>query len=86
MPATNDNTSDQMERSGPNEGEGSQTGARKYNEATKDFVARGKVGEAAEDAAKAVSGPEADQLQRAEEEGKRHSHGEDPELSRHKTP
>jgi|GEM_PF-6908300 len=30
--------------SGPNEGEGSQTGAREYNEATRKFVERGKGG------------------------------------------
>lgn len=68
------------ERSGPNEGEGSQTGARQYNEATRDFVASGKVKKAAEDAAHAVDGPEAQTLKRAEAEGKRHSHGEDPSL------
>lgn len=67
-------------RPGPNEGEGSQTGARQYDDATRAFVSSGKVKQAAEEAARDVSGPEADALRRAEEEGKKHSHGEDPLL------
>ena len=67
-------------RSGPNEGEGSQTGARQYNEATKAFVDSGKVKDAADKAAKDMDGPKAKELERAEAEGKRHSHGEDPLL------
>lgn len=69
-------------KGGRNEGEGSQTGARQYNEATREFVAEGKVQQAADDAAKAVRGPEAESLKRAEEEGKRHSRGEDPAVRR----
>jgi len=65
-------------RSGANEGEGSQTGARQYNEAARAFVASGKVKPAAEKAARDLSGPEAGSLKRAEEEGKKYSHGEDP--------
>ena len=72
-------------RSGPNEGEGSQTGARQYNEATRAFVDSGKVKKAADKAADDISGPEAESLKRAEEEGKRHSHGEDPLLRRGKS-
>ena len=72
--------------SGPNEGEGSQTGAREYNEATRKFVERGKVGQAAADAARAVSGPEGDELKEAEAEGKRRSHGEDPLLCKRVAP
>jgi hypothetical protein len=68
--------------SGPNEGEGSQTGAREYNEATRAFVESGKVKAAAEKAEKAIDGPEAADLKRAEAEGKKHSHGEDPLLRR----
>jgi hypothetical protein len=68
--------------SGPNEGEGSQTGARQYDEATRAFVAGGKVKQAAEQAARDISGPDADALKRAEAEGKQHSHGEDPLLRR----
>ena len=69
-------------RSGPNEGEGSQTGARQYDEATRAFVASGKVKKAADDAERAVEGPEAESLKKAEEAGKKHSHGEDPQLRR----
>lgn len=68
------------DRTNPNEGEGSQTGARQYNEATRDFVRQGKVGPAAADAKEAIEGPEAEDLRKAEQEGKRHSHGEDPAL------
>lgn len=63
---------------GANEGEGSQTGARHYNEATRDFVKSGKVKQAAADAARAADGPEGKTPRDAEAEGKRHSHGEDP--------
>jgi hypothetical protein len=66
--------------SSPNEGEGNRTAARAYNEATRSFVKSGKVSAASESAAHAVEGPEAEELRRAEAEGKRHSHGEDPEL------
>ena len=62
------------------EGEGSYSGARQYDEATEKFAKSGKVGAKAREAKKAVDGPEGAGLKRAEEEGKRHSHGEDPEL------
>jgi hypothetical protein len=65
-----------------NQGEGNRTAARSYNEATKAFVASGKVPNAAQDAARAVAGPEAEKLRQAEQEGKRHSRGEDPLLAR----
>jgi hypothetical protein len=68
--------------SGPNEGEGSQTGARRYDDATRTFIASGKVKKAAEEAERAVDGPEAESLKKAEEAGKKHSHGEDPLLRR----
>ena len=68
------------EGSGPNEGEGSQSGARQYDDATRAFIASGKVKQAADEAARDVSGPNAKELKQAEEEGKRHSHGEDPQL------
>lgn len=64
-----------------NQGEGNRAAARSYNEATKAFVASGKVAEAAQDAARAVAGPEGEKLRQAEREGKRHSHGEDPQLN-----
>ena len=68
--------------SGANEGEGSRSGARAYNEATERFARSGKVEPAARDAAKAVEGKEGEALRQAEQEGKRHSHGEDPALKR----
>jgi hypothetical protein len=65
-----------------NEGEGSRSAARAYNEAAERFAKSGKVDSAARDAAKAMEGPEKDELRRAEQEGKRHSHGKDPAVKR----
>lgn len=65
-----------------NEGEGNQTAARQYNDAQKKFAESGKVDPAAKDAAKAVDGPEGGELRKAEEIGKRHAHGEDPQLKK----
>ena len=76
------NKNKSAEGAGPNEGEGSQTGARQYDDATQAFVASGKVKKAADDAERAVRGPEAESLKKAEEAGKKHSHGEDPLLRR----
>jgi hypothetical protein len=61
-----------------NEGEGNHTAAREFNKAQTDFAKSGKVKPAAEDAAAAVDGPEGAGLRKAEELGRRHSHGEDP--------
>jgi hypothetical protein len=77
-PAANQNE----DRSGPNEGEGNQTGARRYDAETRAFVAGGKVKKAAAEAVRDIGGPEAGELKRAEAEGKKHSHGEDPLLRR----
>ena len=63
-----------------NEGEGSRSGARAYNQATKEFVDSGRVDDAAQKARKAVEGGEKAELERAEAEGKRHAKGEDPAL------
>ncbi|MCO6415448.1 hypothetical protein JYK14_04550 [Siccirubricoccus sp. KC 17139] len=65
-----------------NEGEGSRSAAKQYNDSTKAFTQSGKVPKAAEDAKRAVESPEAADLKRAEAEGKRHSHGEDPQVKR----
>lgn len=54
-----------------NEGEGSRTAAKQYNDAQKKFVESGKVEPAAEKAKKSVEGDEAEDLRRAEEAGKR---------------
>ncbi|MDB5403101.1 MAG: hypothetical protein JWQ55_5119 [Rhodopila sp.] len=63
-----------------NQGEGNQTAARQYNDAQKRFAESGKVEPAAKDAAKAAEGPEGGSLRQAEEIGKRHAHGEDPQV------
>jgi hypothetical protein len=65
------------------EGEGSYAGARQYDEATTAFANSGKVGPAADAAVKSLDDPaEAAELKKAEEAGKKHSHGEDPALSK----
>jgi hypothetical protein len=63
-----------------NEGEGSQSGAKADNDATRKFAVSGRVGEAAQNAKRAVEGGEKSELKEAEAEGKRHSKGEDPAL------
>ncbi len=66
----------------PNEGEGSRSAARAYNKGVQDFEKTGQVEKKAREAAEALEGPEGAELSKAEAEGKRHSHGEDPELNR----
>lgn len=56
-----------------NEGEGNRTAARAYNEAQQKFVKSGKVEKAAKDAEKAIDGPEAKELEKAEKEGLKHA-------------
>lgn len=56
-----------------NEGEGSRTAAKQYNEATRKFVESGKVDKAAKDAERAIEGDEAEALKRAEDEGRAHA-------------
>ena len=64
---------------GANEGEGSQTGAREYNQATREFINTGAVEEAAQEAAAALDDDaEAAELRKAEKAGKARSRGEDP--------
>ena len=65
----------------PNEGEGSRTAAKAYNQGVRDFEKTGQVDKKAREAAEALDGPEGAALRKAEEEGKRHSHGEDPALN-----
>jgi hypothetical protein len=65
-----------------NEGEGNRTAARHYNDAQHKFAESGKVASGAKDAEKAIEGPEGEELRRAEEIGKKHSHGEDPLLNK----
>lgn len=69
---------------GPNEGEGSRSGARAYDQAAEKFANSGKVEQKAREARQAVDGPEGKELERAEAEGKRHAKGEDPALTQRK--
>jgi Fe-Mn family superoxide dismutase len=59
------------------EGEGSYIGARVYGEGATRFASSGPVEARAAEARAAVEGPEGEELRRAEEEGRRHSRGED---------
>jgi hypothetical protein len=52
------------------EGEGSYSGTRDYNERTADFIKKGKVGKAAQEAKQAMDSGEASDLKAAEEKGK----------------
>ncbi len=67
----------QTEHPSENEGEGSYTAARAYNAETEKFAKSGRVKEKAREAQKAVDGPEAAELKRAEKAGKSRSRGED---------
>jgi hypothetical protein len=58
-----------------NEGEGNRTAARAFNEAQQRFVKDGQWQDAAKDAARAVDGPEAAALRRAEEKGRKPAAG-----------
>ena len=53
-----------------NEGEGNRTADRNYRKRTKEFIASGRVGAAAKSAAKAMSGGERKELEKAEAKGK----------------
>jgi len=52
------------------EGEGSYSGTRDYNERTSEFIKKGKVDKAAQDAKEAIESSEAGDLKEAEEKGK----------------
>ena len=65
-----------------NEGEGSRTAAKKYDQDAQRFAELGKVDEKARQAREAVDGPEGEELVHAEAQGKQHSKGEDPEITR----
>jgi hypothetical protein len=54
-----------------NEGEGSRSAAKQYNDATEKFAKSGQVKPAADAAKKSLEGDEAGELEKAEEEGKR---------------
>jgi hypothetical protein len=63
------------------QGEGDYRAARRYNEATREFVEDEDVAEAARDA-EAQSGREQQQLERAEQAGRQRAKDEDPLLDR----
>jgi hypothetical protein len=52
------------------EGEGSYSGTRAYNEATAQFLKKGKAEQAARDAERALDGREGAELRAAEDEGR----------------
>ena len=52
------------------EGEGSYSGTRDYNERTADFIKKGKVDKAAQEAKRAMDSGEASDMKAAEEKGK----------------
>jgi hypothetical protein len=54
-----------------NEGEGSRTAAREYNEGLQQAIASGDLDGDAEEARRALEGPEGEELRRAEQAGKR---------------
>lgn len=65
-----------------NEGEGSRTADKQYREGVRDHVQHHDVQGDARRARDAVDGPEAEELRRAEEAGRRHAKGEDPQVKR----
>ena len=73
---------DHARQAEPNEGEGNRTYARKFDEDERRFVESGQVEKKAREAEKALEGSEAADLQHAEELGKSHSKGEDPDVKR----
>lgn len=79
-----DQTGEHGRDRGANQGEGDYRSARSYDEHVRRTVEGGQVDKKAHEAEKAVEGKEGDELRRAEEIGKRHSHGEDPQLHQKK--
>lgn len=65
-----------------NQGEGNREAARQYNEQTREFVEKGNVDAKAAEAAKALDGSEASELQEAEKKGKDKALEEDPQVRR----
>jgi len=67
---------------GANEGEGNKSADRRYREGATRTARSGQVEKKAKEAEKALAGAEGDALRRAEEDGRKHSHGEDPALKK----
>ena len=64
-----------------NQGEGDRESARRYNANVAEHIESGKSEEAAERARRDLEGPEAEELTRAEQEGKKRIAEEDPEVT-----
>jgi hypothetical protein len=79
-----DQTGEHAHDRGANQGEGDYRSARNYDEHVRRTAESGQVEKKAREAEKAIEGKEGDELRRAEELGKRHSHGEDPQLKKKK--
>jgi hypothetical protein len=69
---------------GANQGEGDYRSARRYDEHVRQTAESGEVEKKAREAKRAIEGKEGGELRHAEEMGKRHSHGEDPQLHKKK--
>ena len=65
----------------PEKGEGNHAADRRYRDETKRFIDSGRVGEAAEEAKRALD-EDGEALAAAEEEGRSHIAEEDPQVSR----
>ena len=67
-----------------NEGEGSRTAAKDYNERTEQFMKNDDVEARAREAAAALDSEEGEELRKAEDQGRAHAHEEDPQVHREK--
>jgi hypothetical protein len=65
----------------PAKGEGNHEADRRYREATEEFIASGRVDEAAREAKRAVD-EDGEELEAAEQEGRSRVAEEDPEVKR----
>jgi hypothetical protein len=65
-----------------NQGEGSKTAARDYNERATEHARKGDVSKEAQHAREALEGTESQDLRDAETEGKKRAKEEDPEIRR----
>jgi hypothetical protein len=75
-----DMTEDTSRKTSKVEGEGSYSATRAYDAGVEKTIKSGKVAEKAQEAKRAIEGAEGAELRKAEAEGKRHAHGEDPAL------
>jgi hypothetical protein len=84
MPVNDRKTDIRIADANENEGEGNKSADRRYREGVRQTVRSGQVEKKAKEAEQAIEGPEGPELRRAEEVGKKHSHGEDPQLKKTK--